>query len=107
MHDPLVHTKRTCKTATVNVSEAEIIAALIYDKYWGFKWLLRRAVRNNNTELLKFLYDYAENCSEKHASEHGIMKWPWHGIMKWPRHIAHKQRGAGFIAPPTLFVEAE
>ena len=76
----LVHTKRTCKTAVANVSEAEIIAALLYDKEWGFKWLLRHAVRNNNTQLLQFWYGHAENCPEEHASEHGIMKWPWHEL---------------------------
>ena len=76
----IVHTKRTCKTAVANVSGAEIIVALLKDKDWGFQWLLRHAVRNNNTQLLQLLYELAENCPEKHASEHGIMKWPWHEL---------------------------
>ena len=92
----LVHTKRTCKTAVANVSEAEIIAALLYDKEWGFKWLLRHAVRNNNTQLLQFLYGHAENCSEEHASEHGIMKWPWHELQ-----LMDKATDIGNILWPT------
>jgi len=88
----LVHTKRTCKTAAANVSKAKIIAALIYDEEWGFTWLLRHAAKNNNTQLLQFLYEYAEDCPEKDASEYGIMKWPtWDefGLMGSATEIAN------------------
>ena len=65
----IVHTKRTCKTAAANVSEAEIIASLIYDKDWGFKWLLRHATKNNNTQILQFLYTNMQRTAQRRTPQ--------------------------------------